>query len=71
MPFNLPIEELLRADVLNARESLDDAREAIASHQLTKEEGKLIPAAALSRYATALGRFSGLVVYGKVPPDLG
>jgi len=64
-----PTDELLRADLLKARNSLDAAREAIASNQLTNEEGRLIHAAALRRYATALRRFSDLVVYGEVPSD--
>jgi hypothetical protein len=70
MPLNLPIEELLRADLLTASNSLDTVRDAIASNQVTKEEGRLIRAAALKRYASALQRFSGFVVEGKAPPDL-
>jgi hypothetical protein len=69
MPHRPLTEELLRADLLAASKSLDAAREAIAANQLTKEEEKLIHAAARSRYATALRRFSDLVVDGKVPPD--
>ena len=56
MPLQLPNEQLLGADLLTARNSLDAAREAITSSQVTKEEGKLIHAAALSRYAAALRR---------------
>jgi hypothetical protein len=70
MPLQPPNEELLRADVLTAENSLDAARAAIANNQVTKEEGKLIHAAALGRYAAALLRFSRLVVDGEVPPDL-
>jgi len=70
MPLNLPIEELLRADLLTASNSLDAVRDAIAGNQLTKEEGRLIRAAAIKRYATALGRFSSWVTDGKAPPDL-
>jgi hypothetical protein len=43
---------------------------AIASNQVTKGEAKLIYAAAHSRYATALRRFSRLVMDGEVPADL-
>ena len=39
-------EELLRADLLIAENSLDATRQAIASNQMTNEEGKLILAAA-------------------------
>jgi hypothetical protein len=49
---------------------LDAVCEAIACNQVTKEERKLIHAAARSQYANALRRFSNLVVYGRVPPDL-
>jgi hypothetical protein len=70
MPIYPAIEELLQADLVTARDYLDAAQEAIASHQVTKEEGKLIHEAARSGYATALRRFSDFVVYGKVPPDL-
>jgi hypothetical protein len=70
MPLRLPDEELLRADLLTARNSLDAVREAIASNQVTKGEAKLIYAAAHSRYATALRRFSRLVMDGEVPADL-
>lgn len=63
-------EELLRADLLTAENSLDATREAIANNQTTIEEGKLILAAALSRYAAALLRFSRLVLDGEVPADL-
>jgi hypothetical protein len=67
---NLPhLPELLRADVLTAKNSLDSASEAIANNQ-TEEDLKQIHAAALSRYATALQRFSKLVLDGEVPPDL-
>jgi hypothetical protein len=63
-------EELLRADLRTAENSLDATREAIANNQTADEEGKLILAAALSRYAAALLRFSRLVLDGEVPPDL-
>jgi hypothetical protein len=69
--LNLPQhEELLRADLRIAENSLDATREAIANNQMTNEEGDLILAAALSRYAAALLRFSRLVLDGEVPPDL-
>jgi hypothetical protein len=70
VPLQPPNEELLRVDLLTATKSLDAARAAIAKNQVTKEEGKLIYAAAHSRYATALRRFSRLVLDGEVPPDL-
>jgi hypothetical protein len=70
MPLQPPNEELLRADLMTAENSLDAARAAIANNQVTNEEGKLIYAAALSRYVAALLRFSRLVVDGEVPPDL-
>jgi hypothetical protein len=70
MPLNLSTEELLRADLVTARSFLDAVCEAIANNQLTKEERKLIHAAARSRYAIALRRFSSWVVDGKAPPDL-
>ena len=70
MPLQPPNEELLRADLQAARNSLDAARDAIANNQVTKEEGKLIHAAAQSRYATALRRFSKLVLDGELPPEL-
>ena len=70
MPLHRPTEDLLRTDMLAAKNSLDAAREAIKDQQLTYKEGKLLFAAAFTRYATALRRFSGLVVDGKVPPDL-
>jgi hypothetical protein len=70
MPIYRAIEEFLQADLVTARDFLDAARDAIASHQLTKEEGKLIHEAARSAYATALRRFSDFMVYGKVPNDL-
>lgn len=63
-------EEVLRADLLIAENSLDATRQAIANNQMTDEEGNLILAAALSRYATALLRFSRLVLDGEIPPDL-
>ena len=69
MPLQPPNEELLRADLMTAESSLDAARAAIANNQVTNEEGKLILAAALSRYVAALLRFSRLVVDGEVPPD--
>jgi hypothetical protein len=50
--------------------SLDAARAAIANNKVTKEEEKLIYAAAQSRYTTALRRFSRLVLDGEVPADL-
>lgn len=65
-----PNEEILRADLLAASNSLDAARDAIANNQATKEEGKLIHAAELSRYATALRRFSRLVIDAQFAPDL-
>jgi hypothetical protein len=69
--LNLPQhEELLRADLRIAENSLDATRQAIANNQMTNEEGKVILAAALSRYAAALLRFSRLVLDGEVPPDL-
>jgi hypothetical protein len=63
-------EELLRTDLRIAENSLDATREAIAKNEVANEEGKLILAAALSRYAAALLRFSRLVLDGEVPPDL-
>ena len=69
--LNLPQhEELLRADLRIAENSLDATRQAIADNQTTDEEGKLILAAALGGYATALRRFSRLVLDGEVPADL-
>lgn len=65
-----PNEELLPADLLAASNSLDAARDAIANNQLTKAEGKLIHAAALRRSATALRRFSKLVIDDQFAPDL-
>jgi hypothetical protein len=67
---DLPHEELLRADLLIAENSFDATRQAIADNEVADEEGKLILAAALSRYATALLLFSRLVLDGEVPPDL-
>jgi hypothetical protein len=68
---NLPhLPEVLRADVLTAKNFLDPACEAIANNEVTKEEGNVIYPAALSRYATALQRFCRLVLYGEVPSDL-
>jgi hypothetical protein len=63
-------EELLRADLSIAENSLDATRQAIANNRVSQEEGKLILAAALSRYAVALLRFSRLVLDGEVPADL-
>jgi len=70
MSLHRPTEDLLRVDMLAAKASLDAAREAIKDHHVTGQEGKLLYTAALTRYATALRRFSGLVVDGKVPPDV-
>ena len=71
MLSNLPQdEELLRADLSIAENSLDATRQAIANNRVSHEEGKLILAAALSRYAVALLRFSRLVLDGEVPADL-
>jgi hypothetical protein len=64
------IPELLRSDVLAAKNSLDAADKAIANKAVTEETGKLARAIALSQYATALRRFSRLVLHGEVPPDL-
>jgi hypothetical protein len=49
---------------------LDAVREAIADNQLTSEEAMLMHETSLKEYATALRRFSGFVVCGKVPTDL-
>ena len=71
MLSNLPQdEELLRADLSIAENSLDATRQAIANNRVSQEEEKLILAAALSRYAEALLRFSRLVLDGEVPADL-
>jgi hypothetical protein len=53
----------------DSRRSLDAARDAITNNLVTKDEGKLLYTAALSRYATALRHFSSLVVDGIVPKD--
>ena len=59
MLSNLPQdEELLRADLSIAENSLYATRQAIANNRMSHEEGKSILAAALSRYATAIRRFS-------------
>jgi hypothetical protein len=62
MALQLPDEELLRADLLAARKSLDAARDAIANNQVTKNEGQMLCAVACTRYAAALQRFMSLVV---------
>jgi hypothetical protein len=60
-----PDEELLRADLFAAQQSMDAVRDAIASNQVTKDEAALIYKGALNRYASALRRFSALVVHGR------
>jgi hypothetical protein len=70
VPLQPPNEELLRADLQAGRNSLDAARDAIANNQVTKDEGKLIQAAAQSRYATAFRRFSKLVLDAEFPAEL-
>ncbi len=63
-------EDLLRAQVIAAQESLDAARDLIQNDLVTEEEGKRLYQAAFRRYAYALRRFSGFVFDGVVPEDL-
>jgi hypothetical protein len=58
----IPDEETLRADVLTTQMNLDAARDLLASDDITHHEAQMIYHAARKRYATALGRFSALVV---------
>ena len=67
MPFDRSHEELLRIDVASAARSLDAARDLLSSVDLTPEEATANYRAAFRRYATALRRFSDLVVDGKLP----
>jgi hypothetical protein len=66
MPIGRPDEELLRADLRAASESLEVARANLWNDQITHGEAQLLYSGALSRSAVALRRFSALTLDGTV-----